>query len=64
MSCRLDVKMTAVYTRTDGVVDWHYCISGDPTVDVEAPGTHVGLAFNPSVYAVMARRLAEARQVV
>ncbi len=52
------VRMTAVYTRTDGIVDWRYCITGDPSSDFEVPGTHVGLAFNPSVYALMARRLA------
>ena len=44
------VLMTAVYTRTDGIVDWRYCITGDPELDFEAPGTHVGLAFNPRVH--------------
>jgi pimeloyl-ACP methyl ester carboxylesterase len=52
---------TAVYTRSDGVVDWHYCITGDASVDVEVPGTHIGLAFNPAVYETIARRLANAR---
>ena len=52
------VRMTAVYTRTDGVVDWRYCMTGDPEIDVEAPGTHIGLAFNPTVYSVIAKRLA------
>ena len=36
----------AIYTTTDGVVDWRCCINEDGT-DVEVPGTHVGLAFNP-----------------
>lgn len=54
------VRMTAVYTRTDAIVDWRYCVTGDPALDFEAPGTHVGLPFNPSVYAILARRLAEA----
>ena len=52
------VKMTAIYSRTDAIVDWHYCITGDPDMDVEIPGTHVGMVFNPSVYTVMAERLA------
>jgi triacylglycerol lipase len=52
---------TAIYTKTDGVVDWRYCITGNPAVDVEVPGTHIGLVFNPSVYDVVARRLAAAR---
>lgn len=51
------VMMTAVYSRTDAIVDWRYCITGDPSVDAEAPGTHVGLVFNPSVYTIIAKRL-------
>jgi triacylglycerol lipase len=52
------VLMTAIYTRTDGIVDWRYCVTGDPELDFEAPGTHVGLAFNPSVYNIISDRLA------
>jgi hypothetical protein len=49
---------TAIYTKTDGVVDWQYCITDDPTRDFEVPGTHIGLAFNPTVYDIIASRLA------
>ena len=52
------ITETAIYTRTDGVVDWRYCITENPEVDFEVPGTHIGLAFNPSVYDLIARRLA------
>jgi len=55
------VSETAIYTRSDGVVDWEYCITGDPAVDLEVPGTHLGLAFNPTVYDAIAWRLAGAR---
>jgi hypothetical protein len=53
-----DVAQTAVYTRSDGIVDWHYCITGDPQIDFEVAGTHVGLVFNPAVYRLLAGRLA------
>jgi len=53
------VAETAIYTRTDGVVDWQYCITDNPAVDCEVPGTHIGLAFNPAVYDIIARRLAK-----
>ncbi len=56
------VKQTAIYTRDDGVVDWKCCITRDPEIDVEVPGTHIGLAFNASVYSVIGKRLAEAVQ--
>jgi len=54
------VKETAIYTRNDGVVDWRYCITNHPEHDFEVPGTHIGLAFNAAVYAIIANRLAEA----
>ena len=56
-----DISETAIYTRTDGVVDWHYCITDNPANDFEVPGTHIGLAFNPAVYDIIANRLATAR---
>ncbi len=33
----------------------------NPGVDFEVPGTHIGLAFNPSVYTIVADRLALAQ---
>lgn len=55
------VMETAVYTRHDGIVDWRYCMTRNPDVDFEVPGTHVGMAFNPLAYAIVAERLAKAR---
>ncbi|HXY48758.1 MAG TPA: alpha/beta fold hydrolase [Terriglobales bacterium] len=52
------VYQTAIYTRSDGVVDWHYCIARDPKVNFEVSGTHIGLAWNPMVYSIVATRLA------
>ena len=54
------VAETAVYTESDGVVDWRYCRTDRPDADFSVPGTHVGLAFNASVYAIIAERLAQA----
>lgn len=52
---------TAIYTRQDGIVDWRYCMTLDPEKDVEVPGTHIGMAFNPAAYAVVADRLSKAQ---
>ena len=52
------VKQTAMYTKCDGIVDWRYCRSGRPDVDVEVVGTHVGLPFNANVLKEIALRLA------
>jgi pimeloyl-ACP methyl ester carboxylesterase len=61
------VRRVAIYTRGDGVVDWRTCIDGDPRVDIEVRGTHVGLVVNASAYEAIAQALApkvEARAVV
>jgi hypothetical protein len=52
------VAQTAIYTRSDGIVDWRYCVTGDPEIDCEVSGTHVGLVFNPAVYRILAGRFA------
>ena len=56
------VLETAIYTCTDGIADWRYCMTGDCQNDFEVPGTHIGLAFNASAYAIIAKRLAMARE--
>jgi pimeloyl-ACP methyl ester carboxylesterase len=43
------VGFTAIYSRRDGIVDWRACI--DPAADaVEVTSSHVGMAFDPSVF--------------
>ena len=54
------VRETAIYTRNDGIVDWRCCKTGNPDVDCEVSGTHIGLVFNASVYKIIATRLAGA----
>jgi len=49
---------TAIYTRHDGIVDWRYCMTRNPGNDFEVPGTHIGMAFNPTAYSIVAERLA------
>jgi len=49
---------TAIYTRHDGIVDWRYCMTRDSDSNFEVPGTHIGMAFNPTAYSIVAERLA------
>jgi len=53
------VHETAVYTTDDGVVDWRYCRTENAETDFPVSGTHIGLAFNASVYSIIANRLAQ-----
>ncbi len=53
------VRSTYIYTKDDGVVDWHACIDPDPWVtNKEVFGTHTGLSWNPQVYEHIAHILA------
>lgn len=53
------VEFTSVYSRSDGIVDWHACL--DPAArQVEVHSTHVGMAVNAAVYRVLAGALAPA----
>ena len=54
------VPQIAIYTRSDGIVDWRACVNDDRETDFEVSGTHVGLVFNPAVYGLIAARLAAA----
>ena len=56
------VMETAVYTRSDGIVDWRYCRTENSAVDFEVSGTHLGLVFNSEAYSVIATRLKAARR--
>jgi hypothetical protein len=48
-----------VYSRRDGVIDWHACL--DPAADaVEVESSHCGMAVNAAVYRALADRLGAA----
>lgn len=52
------VRQTAIYTKSDGIVDWQNCRSRAEENNFEVTGTHIGLAFNFQVYKLIAARLA------
>ena len=52
------VRQTAIYSKCDGMMDWHVCRTGDPDIDIEVSSTHLGSVFSPLVYKVVAERLA------
>jgi pimeloyl-ACP methyl ester carboxylesterase len=51
----------AIYSRSDGVVEWQSCAEDDPKLNSEVCATHVGMAFNPAVYSAVGQRLAQMR---
>ena len=53
---RREVGFTALYSQTDGVVDWHACL--DPAAEqVEVRASHLGMGLNAEVYAEVGNAL-------
>lgn len=57
-----EVAELAIYTRTDGVVDWRVCRLREAHKNTEVIGTHSGLAFNPQAFRRLAHFLAAQRE--
>lgn len=53
------VRRMAIYTKSDGIVDWRACLSRDPKQNFEVTGTHIGLVYNFQVYKLVADWLAK-----
>jgi pimeloyl-ACP methyl ester carboxylesterase len=57
----LPVPTTAIYSRTDGIVDWRSCIevAGEQRENVEVRSSHAGLLHHPAVLVVILDRLGQ-----
>jgi hypothetical protein len=55
------VGFVSIYSRSDGIVDWHACL--DPAAEryVEVDSSHIGMGLNPQVYRAIADALADFR---
>jgi triacylglycerol lipase len=53
------VRYVSVYSRSDGIVDWHACL--DPAADehIEVRASHCGMALSADVYRILAGALPE-----
>ncbi|CAN5525952.1 hypothetical protein BH10ACI1_BH10ACI1_12820 [soil metagenome] len=52
-----NIRRTAIYTKSDGIVDWNSCITRDADNNFEVTGTHIGLVYNFQAYKLIAERL-------
>jgi alpha-beta hydrolase superfamily lysophospholipase len=58
----IPVPITAIYSKRDAVVPWHYCIDPDSQVEhVEVDATHFELGVSPEVLRIVAATLARYR---
>ncbi len=55
------IRRAALYSRDDGMIDWRNCLEPDPSLNHEVGGTHIGLVFNPRVYRIVAKLLAQTK---
>jgi pimeloyl-ACP methyl ester carboxylesterase len=58
----LQVPMTAIYSRTDGVAAWRSCVAepGPQSESIEVQSSHFGIGHHPVVLLTVADRLAQA----
>jgi dienelactone hydrolase len=59
----LPVPVTSIYSRTDGIVNWHTCLlrPSDTAENIEVHlASHVGLGVNPAALWAVADRLSQA----
>jgi triacylglycerol lipase len=56
------IRHVAIYSRTDGIVDWRACLAPDAE-HVEVDSSHLGMGVNPGVYEQVARALAPSAEL-
>jgi pimeloyl-ACP methyl ester carboxylesterase len=52
------VPWTAIYSRSDGIVDWRACLDPAAGEHVEVRASHIGMALNAAAYGEVAAALA------
>jgi hypothetical protein len=53
-----DVPEICIYTRSDGIVEWHSCIDEGPKVEcIEVNSSHCGIPLNPKTWNAISARL-------
>jgi triacylglycerol lipase len=53
------VRYLALYSRSDGIVDWRSCLDPDADACVEVRGSHCGMSLNTAAYHAIARALGD-----
>lgn len=53
-----EVRETCIYTKSDGIVEWHSCIDEGPNVEcIEVDSSHCGIPLNLKTWDAIATRL-------
>jgi triacylglycerol lipase len=49
-----EVRLVAVYSRSDGIVDWRACLDPNADEQVEVATSHIGMAVSPAAWKAVA----------
>ena len=53
-----EVPETIVYSRSDGIVEWHSCLEHGPKIEcIEVDSSHCGIPFNLKTWKIISERL-------
>lgn len=56
------VRHASIFTKSDGVVDWHHAAEDRERLNHEVGGTHIGLPYNPRAYRALGHILQDRRK--
>lgn len=52
-----EVGYLSIYSKSDGIVDWHACLDPEADEHVEVRASHIGMSLNAAAYRATARAL-------
>lgn len=52
-----DVGFLSIYSKSDGIVDWHACLDPEADEHVEVRASHIGMSLNAAAYRATAHAL-------
>lgn len=57
------VEGAAIYSKQDGIIDWHCCLDNNKNLNIEVKSTHLGMVYNVEVYRTIASLLSASNRI-
>lgn len=57
------VECAAIYSKQDGVIDWHCCLDNNKNFNIEVKSTHLGMVYSVEVYRTIASLLSASNRI-
>lgn len=57
------VECACIYSKQDGIIDWHCCLDNNKNFNIEVKSTHLGMVYNVEVYRTIANLLSTSNRI-